>query len=97
MQFETDIKEAPGTYVVIDVRSKSEFEGGHVEGALHIPVGRIANEIEAAVPDKSKPIKLYCLVGGRAEQAKVFIEEKGYTNVKNLGGYEDALKALHLK
>lgn len=45
--------------VVIDVRTKAEFDSGHVEGALHIPHDEIADRIAEHVPDKTHKIAMY--------------------------------------
>lgn len=78
----------PAVYV-IDVRSKDEWDTGHVESATHIPHTEIGERISAVTTDKSAKIVLYCAVGGRAGRAKTKLEELGYTNVENAGGYDD--------
>jgi len=79
--------------VVLDVRSPEEFEGGHVEGAVNLPVQDVAGrlgEIEQLVGgDRSKPVVVYCGAGGRASKAKETLEAAGYTKVVNGGGYRD--------
>ena len=52
--------------VLLDVRSPEEFASGHLRGALNIPHDRIAEEIAAAVPDKTAQVILYCRSGRRA-------------------------------
>lgn len=74
---------------VIDVRSKNEWDGGHVASAVHIPHTEIADRIDEVTTDKSAKIVLYCAVGGRAGVAKTSLENLGYTNVENAGGYDD--------
>ena len=51
--------------VLIDVRTPEEYASGHLQGALLLPVDRIAQEIAARVPDKHTPIRLYCRSGRR--------------------------------
>lgn len=74
---------------VIDVRSKEEWDSGHVESAAHIPHTEIADRISEVTTDKDAKIVLYCAVGGRAGTAKEDLEEQGFTNVENAGGYDD--------
>lgn len=74
---------------VIDVRSKSEWDDGHVEQAVLIPHTEIADRITEVTDDKDAKIVLYCAVGGRAGQAKTALEELGFKNVENAGGYDD--------
>ena len=38
--------------------------------------------------DKTNPVVLFCGVGGRASKAKVFLEESGYSEVYNGGGFD---------
>lgn len=75
--------------IVIDVRSKSEWDSGHVERAFHIPHTEIAERISEVTSDKDAKIVLYCAVGGRAGKAKTTLENLGFTNVENAGGYDD--------
>lgn len=75
--------------VIVDVRSKAEFQSGHIEGALHIPHDSIDTDISELLPDKSQPIVLYCGTGRRAGIAKDKLEALGYTHVENAGGYDD--------
>ena len=74
---------------VIDVRSKREWDAGHVMQAIHIPHTEIADRISEVTTDKNAKIVLYCAVGGRAGTAKSKLEELGFTNVENAGGYDD--------
>ena len=70
-----------------------ESEGGHLEGATHIPHDQIVDRIDEIVEkqggDKSKPIITYCRSGNRAGTAKATLIEAGFENVSNLGGMSD--------
>lgn len=83
--------------VWIDVRSKAEFDSGHLPKAIHIPHTEIAEKIELHVSDKTKAIKLYCRSGVRAATAKNVLLKLGFTNVRNEGGLEDILERLNKK
>ena len=76
--------------VLIDVRSKEEYDDGHIEGAIHIPHNIISEKIGSVVADKEKTINLYCAGGVRAGSAKSTLLSLGYKNVANLGGYSTA-------
>ena len=82
--------------ILLDVRSPEEFAAGHLQGAVNIPHDRIAEEIAAAVPDKSVQVILYCRSGRRADTALKTMQAMGYENVSNYGGLEDAQERLGL-
>lgn len=79
--------------LLIDVRTQEEWDEGHIEGAVLIPIDELPDrmgEIEgAAGGDKTKPIVVYCRSGGRAGRAKQSLLDAGYENVSNLGGVSD--------
>ncbi len=75
---------------VVDVRERDEWEEGHLPGAVHIPRGSLESRIEAAVPDRSQPVIVYCAGGSRSAFAAKTLEELGYENVVSLaGGFTD--------
>jgi sulfur-carrier protein adenylyltransferase/sulfurtransferase len=75
---------------VVDVRERDEWEEGHLPGAVHIPRGYLESRIEAAVPDRSQPVIVYCAGGSRSAFAAKTLEELGYENVASLaGGFTD--------
>ena len=82
--------------ILIDVRSVPEFESGHIDGAVNIPLNEIANKIAEVVPDKTSPINLVCLSGIRAGQAANILTEMGYKKVANVGTQKNARKLLKL-
>lgn len=73
--------------IVIDVRSKQEFQSGHFSTAKNIPHDQIKNKIQEVGKDKTKPIIVYCASGARSTVARSTLMEMGYTNVLNAGGY----------
>ena len=75
--------------LIIDVRSSAEWDAGHHRQAVHIPHNEIAARIGDVTSDKSARIVLYCAAGHRAGLAKDELEQLGFTNVENGGGYED--------
>ncbi len=78
--------------VWIDVRTPSEFEAGHVEGAVRIPWDGIEKGVAELGLAKDTPIYLYCGAGGRAGKAKERLDAMAFTAVTNAGGLEDARK-----
>lgn len=73
--------------VIIDVRTSEEYQFGHIDGSLNIPVDEIRNRL-SEIP-KNKKIITYCAVGLRGYLAAGILTQSGYTDVNNLsGGYK---------
>ena len=73
-------------YVIIDARTQSEYDEGHIEGAILIPEYEISERAEAELPDKNQLILVYCRSGRRSKIAAQALADLGYTNVKEFGG-----------
>ena len=71
--------------VLLDVRTREEYQDGHILGSINIPFQELAG-IESAVQNKSTPIFSYCLSGARSAQASAELRCRGYVSVKNIGG-----------
>ena len=69
---------------LVDVRSPGEFSSGHINGAMNIPIDRLA-ERPGQLKNKAKPVVVYCASGARSARAKSLLEREGYTSVNNLG------------
>jgi exodeoxyribonuclease V alpha subunit len=80
--------------LVIDVRTPAEFSGGAIQGAVNIPHDEIAARIGQVEADKSRPIIVYCRSGARSAVAKKSLEQAGYTQVVNGGGFSKVQKLL---
>jgi len=79
---------------LLDVRTEFEFENGHLEGAINLPVDKLRQKLDNL--DKNKPILAYCQVGLRGYIASRILTQHGF-NVKNMtGGYKSAA-ALRFK
>lgn len=76
-------------YLILDVRTQSEFDAGHIKGAVLIPDNEIAARAEAELPDKDALILVYCRSGRRSKNASKILADMGYTNVKEFGGIID--------
>lgn len=77
--------------LVVDVRTPAEYANGHYKTAKNIPLNQVQNRI-SEFGDKSKPVVVYCLSGGRSSSAKSILEKNGYTDVTNGGGLRDMPK-----
>ena len=72
--------------VVLDVRTEEEFAGGHIAGAVCIPVETIDESVRARLPDPEQTILVYCRTGRRSVQAAEKLAALGYPNVLEFGG-----------
>jgi len=82
--------------VVIDVREQDEVDQGAIPGAVHIPRGYLEMRIEDAVPDRSRPIVLYCAGGVRSAFAAKALQDLGYQETVSLAGGFSAWKSAGL-
>jgi phage shock protein E len=73
--------------LIIDVRSREEFESGHLARAVNIPLGELGERVPALVKDRSQVLLVHCLSGGRSGVARIQLKRLGYPNVFNLGSY----------
>ena len=85
-----------GGATVIDVREDSEWDQGHLPGAVHISKSYVEQQIEGAVPDRDAPVVLYCAGGVRSLFAAQTLEQLGYTNVVSMSGGFQAWKSAGL-
>lgn len=79
---------------VLDVRTESEWNAGHIDGALHIHGGTLQDRF-AEVP-RDKPVTVVCGSGYRASIAASFLQREGYEDVRNVLGGMPAWKAANL-
>ena len=84
-----DLIKDPET-TVIDVREINEFESGHFEGAINIPLGNIPMRI-AELKAMNGPIVVYCRSGNRSGMAMSLLKQAGLIEVYNGGALEDML------
>lgn len=74
----------PGATMIVDVRTTGEWQQGHLDGAIHIPMSQFRSRMNEI--SKDKKILIYCAVGGRSVVAAQFLVQNGYKNVYNLRG-----------
>lgn len=70
--------------LVLDVREQSEYDSGHIPGAVLLPMGCIS--AAAVIPDKNATVLVYCRSGSRSRTAAGKLAELGYTGVYEFGG-----------
>ena len=84
--FEAQQEIEGGDVVLIDTREPHEYQEAHLEGGKLVPPGLLADEIEAAAPDKSARTILYCRSGSRSALAAAQMQALGYTDVASMEG-----------
>jgi rhodanese-related sulfurtransferase len=72
--------------IILDVRSKGEYAGGHIQGSINIPVSQLEANL-GKLKDKNKPIITCCASGMRSAAALNVLKSKGYTEVYNGGSW----------
>jgi molybdopterin/thiamine biosynthesis adenylyltransferase/rhodanese-related sulfurtransferase len=77
---------ADGDPIILDVREQDEWDEGHLPGAIHLPRGNLESRIEAAAPDRARPILVYCSAGNRSAFAAKSLDELGYESAVSLAG-----------
>ncbi|HEY2805443.1 MAG TPA: MBL fold metallo-hydrolase, partial [Gemmatimonadales bacterium] len=81
-----------GDVTIVDVRRQSEWDEGHVAGAIHIPLAEVAARVAEIPPDR--PVVLHCEGGGRSAVAAAVLRSLGRHDVANLqGGIKAWIKA----
>ncbi len=87
-------KKAENRGVIIDVRTKDEYEEGHLAEADHqydLMNGDFEDEFENL--DKNKTYYLYCRSGNRSGKAARLMKKNGFEKVYNVGGFSDLADA----
>ena len=88
-----EAKQAP---LIIDVRSQSEYETGHLPGAIYIPFWAAFSPTELEKADPSTQLVLYCQHGPRAGIAKLALSLSGFENIVYLEGHMSAWQQANL-
>jgi rhodanese-related sulfurtransferase len=85
------IKKHPGA-VLLDVRTKREFEGkatpdfGTLKNAINIPVQELESKLSTISHLKNKEVLVYCSHSQRSPRASYLLTQNGFTNVTNMDG-----------
>ena len=78
--------------IILDVRSRREFDSGHVPGARHLPFWAAFTRAPALSAGPDTPITVYCGHGPRAWIAKAALRARGFRHVCLLAGHMRAWK-----
>ena len=71
---------------LVDVRTQEEYQEGHLKDALNYNINGSDFDSQLSKLDKSKPVMVYCLGGGRSAEAASIMQEKGFIEVYNMQG-----------
>lgn len=72
--------------IILDVRTKEEYDGGHIKNAVLLPVTDISSKASEVLKDKNAQILVYCRSGNRSATASNELIKMGYKNVIDFGG-----------
>jgi rhodanese-related sulfurtransferase len=80
-----DVSTAPAAtkVVYVDVRTPAEYAGGHIEGALNIPVEEMEQRWQELDAYRDQQVVLYCRTGRRSGIAMNVLRSKGFTQLEN--------------
>ena len=79
--------------LIIDVRSKGEFQQGHLKGSVNIPLKNLPDHLPKL--KKDKPVILCCASGARSGAAKGIMRSNGFTEVYNGGSWTSLRKYIN--
>lgn len=80
------IMEEDEDVIILDVRTKEEFDTGHIKNAILLPYDEIHEKAKTEIPDKNGLILIYCRSGNRSKIAAKALVDMGYTNIREFGG-----------
>lgn len=83
------IMDSESDAVILDVRTQSEYEQGHIPGAVCVPNESITDSPIDSLPDPDQLILVYCRSGRRSKEAAQKLADIGYTNIVEFGGIID--------
>lgn len=75
--------------IFLDVRTPEEYAKEHIDGAINLEHTKVLTEASTVLPDKNKPIVVYCSAAKRSVQAVSELLDQGYTEVYNLGSMQN--------
>jgi len=97
-----ELKNSKG-YLLLDVRSKGEYEDtssaavynlGHLQNAVNINVRELGNRLPEIAAYKNKPVYVYCSHSQRSRRASKMLSDSGFTNIINVNGGVTAFRQL---
>ena len=89
MKEAVSIMKTEDNYIILDVRTKEEYQEKHIPGAVNLPTETISTADIPELPVKEHLILVYCRSGNRSKQAAKKLAALGYTNIIEIGGIND--------
>jgi rhodanese-related sulfurtransferase len=71
-------------FIILDVRTKEEYDSGHIPGAKLVPVQILPMKLNELSGYKDKPILVYCASGGRSPRAVETLADDDFQNIYHL-------------
>ena len=84
-----EIMDTQEGYIILDTRTREEYDEKHIPGAILIPHDGIMEKAENILTDKDQLILVYCRSGRRSKLAAEDLVKLGYTHIKEFGGIID--------
>ena len=78
--------------IILDVRTKGEYQSGHVKNSLNIPVDKLQQNLKKL--NKDKPIITCCASGARSASARKILLSNGFEQVYNGGSWYSLRKYM---
>lgn len=82
--------------LVLDVREADEFAAGHIQGAVHVPVGELDARVDEFKKYLEKPVLVHCQKGIRSKGACGILKQKAFTQLYQLEGGIEAWQSAKL-
>ena len=71
--------------ILVDVRSPQEYEEGHLQNSINLPVYKLKDDYKKVLPNKEQEIIIYCKSGTRSKKAVTIVQELRYPAPYHLG------------
>lgn len=82
--------------IVLDVRPATDFKRGHLINALNVPLAKLEQNLGQFDKDKTKPVLVYCALGGVSRTAADQLKKKGFAEVYPMIGGMNAWLGANL-
>ncbi len=82
----TTVTELPPAAALLDVRESQEWLAGHIDGAVHIPLGELPARVGEVPP--GGPLVVICRSGNRSARAVAWLNENGFDSLNLIGGMQ---------